>query len=142
MADAIRHRGPDGGGFYTHDGLGFGHRRLAIIDLSHEGDQPMVTADGRYALIFNGEIYNFRELRAELQNVGYRFRSTGDSEVVLNAFVEWGIRAIERFNGMFALAVWDRDQRELYLARDRYGIKPLYYAVFNNSLIFGSEVKA
>jgi len=142
MADAIRHRGPDGDGFYTHGGLGFGHRRLAIIDLSHEGDQPMVTADGRYALIFNGEIYNFRELRAELQNVGYRFRSTGDSEVVLNAFVEWGIRAIERFNGMFALAVWDRDQRELYLARDRYGIKPLYYAVFNNSLIFGSEVKA
>ena len=142
MADAIRHRGPDGDGFYTHGGLGFGHRRLAIIDLSHEGDQPMVTADGRYALIFNGEIYNFRELRSELQNVGYRFRSTGDSEVVLNAFVEWGIRAIERFNGMFALAVWDRDQRELYLARDRYGIKPLYYAVFNNSLIFGSEVKA
>ena len=142
MADAIRHRGPDGDGFYTDGGLGFGHRRLAIIDLSHEGDQPMVTADGRYALIFNGEIYNFRELRAELQNVGYRFRSTGDSEVVLNAFVEWGIRAIERFNGMFALAVWDRDQRELYLARDRYGIKPLYYAVFNNSLIFGSEVKA
>ncbi|MFN9741250.1 MAG: asparagine synthase (glutamine-hydrolyzing), partial [Acidobacteriota bacterium] len=142
MADAIRHRGPDGDGFYTHDGLGFGHRRLAIIDLSHEGDQPMVTADGRYALIFNGEIYNFRELRAELQKAGYRFRSTGDSEVVLNAFVEWGIRAIGRFNGMFALAVWDRDQRELYLARDRYGIKPLYYAVFNNSLIFGSEVKA
>ncbi|MFN6202377.1 MAG: asparagine synthase (glutamine-hydrolyzing) [Acidobacteriota bacterium] len=142
MADAIRPRGPDGDGFYTDGGLGFGHRRLAIIDLSHECDQPMVTADGRYALIFNGEIYNFRELRAELQNVGYRFRSTGDSEVVLNAFVEWGIRAIERFNGMFALAVWDRDQRELYLARDRYGIKPLYYAVFNNSLIFGSEVKA
>ena len=142
MADAIRHRGPDGDGFYTDGGLGFGHRRLAIIDLSHEGDQPMVTADGRYALIFNGEIYNFRELRSELQNVGYRFRSTGDSEVVLNAFVEWGIRAIERFNGMFALAVWDHDQRELYLARDRYGIKPLYYAVFNNSLIFGSEVKA
>jgi asparagine synthase (glutamine-hydrolysing) len=142
MADAIRHRGPDGDGFYTDGGLGFGHRRLAIIDLSHEGDQPMVTADGRYALIFNGEIYNFRELRAELQNVGYRFRSTGDSEVVLNAFVEWGIRAIERFNGMFALAVWDRDQRELYLARDRYGIKPLYYAGFNNSFIFGSEVKA
>jgi asparagine synthase (glutamine-hydrolysing) len=142
MADAIRHRGPDGDGFYTDGGLGFGHRRLAIIDLSHQGDQPMVTADGRYALIFNGEIYNFRELRAELQSVGYRFRSTGDSEVVLNAFVEWGIRAIERFNGMFALAVWDRDQRDLYLARDRYGIKPLYYAVFNNSLIFGSEVKA
>ncbi|MEP7054540.1 MAG: asparagine synthase (glutamine-hydrolyzing) [Actinomycetota bacterium] len=142
MADSLVHRGPDGEGFYVDGPLGFAHRRLAIIDLSPAGHQPMVTADGRYALTYNGEVYNFQELRAQLQALGHRFQSRCDAEVVLNALVEWGTDAFLRFNGMFALALWDRDRRELLLARDRYGIKPLYYAERDKALIFGSEVKA
>lgn len=142
MTDAIAHRGPDGEGFYSDGGVGLGHRRLAIIDLSSEGAQPMVTADERYALTYNGEIYNFRELRIELEGLGHRFRSRSDSEVVLQAYAEWGPACVERFNGMFAFAIWDRQNRTLFLARDRYGIKPLYYTIIGNSLLFGSEQKA
>jgi asparagine synthase (glutamine-hydrolysing) len=142
MTAALAHRGPDGDGLYIDGPAGLGHRRLAIIDLSDAGRQPMATADGRYALTYNGEVYNFQELRAELQAAGHQFRSRTDSEVVLEAYAEWGARAIERFNGMFALAIWDRLEGELLLARDRYGVKPLYYVQTGAALLFASEVKA
>lgn len=142
MTDAIAHRGPDGEGIFTDRSLGLGHRRLAIIDLSPAGRQPMQTADGRFVLTYNGEVYNFQELRAELQAMGYQFRSRTDSEVVLYAWAAWGSKALDRLNGMFAFAIWDRREQELVLARDRYGIKPLYYAELPHTLLFGSEVKA
>lgn len=142
MTDVIAHRGPDGEGFYCDGELGFGHRRLAIIDLTDGGHQPMLSSDGRFVLNYNGELYNFQELRAELHALGHRFRSTSDTEVVLNALAEWGPEALPRFNGMFALALWDTAQRKLLLARDRYGIKPLYYTFSQGSFLFGSEAKA
>ncbi|QLQ25747.1 MAG: asparagine synthase (glutamine-hydrolyzing) [Dechloromonas sp.] len=142
MTDAIAHRGPDGEGQWVEGNVGLGHRRLAIIDLSPAGRQPMLSADGRYVLTYNGEIYNFRELREELETVGYQFRSTSDSEVALNALAHWGTDALLKFNGMFALALWDRQEKTLLLARDRYGIKPLYYARQGRSFAFGSEQKA
>ena len=142
MTDVIVHRGPDGEGFYTDGCIGLGHRRLAIIDLSPAGHQPMITRDGRYVLSYNGEIYNFQELRIELEACGYQFHSRTDTEVVLNAFAEWGEQTLERFNGMFAVAIWDKQKQELFLARDRYGIKPLYYTLQGKYLLFGSEIKA
>jgi asparagine synthase (glutamine-hydrolysing) len=142
MTDAIAHRGPDGEGFYTDSFIGLGHRRLAILDLSPAGHQPMITPDGRYALTYNGEIYNFQELRIELESLGYQFRSKTDSEVVLYAYAEWGPECVNRFNGMFAFAIWDKTRQELFLARDRYGIKPLYYAFQGHTFIFASEQKA
>jgi asparagine synthase (glutamine-hydrolysing) len=145
MTDAIRHRGPDADGLWqSADGLvNLGHRRLSIIDLSAAGAQPMATADGRFTLIFNGEIYNFRELRAQLEALGLRFRGTSDTEVLLHGIREWGARAmLPRLNGMFAFAVWDERERVLTLARDRFGEKPLYYAWHQGVLLFGSELKA
>src|SRR5512146_3013748 len=142
MTEAIAHRGPDGEGQYVEGPVGLGHRRLAIIDLSPAGHQPMVTRDGRYVLTYNGEIYNFQELRTELESLRYLFRSRTDSEVLLYAFAEWGLKALERFNGMFAFALWEKKEKTLTLARDRYGIKPLYYAFDGNTLLFGSEIKA
>jgi asparagine synthase (glutamine-hydrolysing) len=141
MAAAVGHRGPDATGSYADGPVAFGHRRLAILDLSDAGEQPMVTADGRFAITYNGEVYNFRELRDELIRRGHRFRSTSDTEVVLHALAEWGLGALERFNGMFALALWDATERELWLARDRYGIKPLYWTTSGDDLMFASEVK-
>jgi asparagine synthase (glutamine-hydrolysing) len=142
MTDAVAHRGPDGEGHYVEGPVALGHRRLAIIDLSPAGRQPMATHDGRYTITYNGEVYNFQELKAELQALGHRFQSRTDSEVVLAAYAEWGIDALTRFNGMFAFAIWDAHERELLLARDRYGIKPLYYARQDGTLWFGSEIKA
>jgi len=142
MTDVIAHRGPDGEGFYIDGALGLGHRRLAIIDLSPAGHQPMATGDGRFVLSYNGEVYNFRELRVELESLGHRFHSRTDSEVVLKALAQWGERALLRFNGMFALALWDKQRQRLLLARDRYGIKPLYYRWCGDTLLFGSEIKA
>jgi asparagine synthase (glutamine-hydrolysing) len=142
MTDAIAHRGPDGEGHWVEGNIGIGHRRLAIIDLSPAGHQPMVNSDHRYVFSYNGEVYNFRELRSELEAKGYWFRSKTDSEVVLNALVEWGHKALTRFNGMFALALWDRKERTLLLARDRYGIKPLYVSQQGCTFAFGSEQKA
>jgi asparagine synthase (glutamine-hydrolysing) len=142
MTDAIAHRGPDGEGQWIEGNIGLGHRRLAIIDLSPAGHQPMISADHRYVMTYNGEVYNFRELRTELEAKGHWFHSKTDSEVVLNAFAEWGLRALDRFNGMFALALWDRKERTLTLARDRYGVKPLYYLHQGNTFSFGSEQKA
>lgn len=142
MTDAIAHRGPDSEGVYTDGCVGLGHRRLAILDLSSAGNQPMVSRDGQLSITYNGEIYNFRELRAELEGLGYRFRSGTDTEVVLYAYQQWGEECVNRFNGMFAFAVWDTKRHELFLARDRYGIKPLYYTFLQNSFMFSSEQKA
>jgi len=142
MTDAIAHRGPDGEGQWVDRNIGLGHRRLAIIDLSPLGHQPMISSDHRYVLCYNGEIYNYRELRTELEAEGYSFHSKTDSEVVLYALSHWGNDALLRFNGMFALALWDREERRLLLARDRYGIKPLYIARQNGTISFGSEMKA
>lgn len=142
MTDAVSHRGPDGEGKWIEGHVGIGHRRLAIIDLSPAGQQPMVSPDRRYVLTYNGEIYNFHELKAELEAEGFWFRSRCDSEVVLHALAAWGTKALNRFNGMFAFALWDRKENKLLLARDRYGIKPLYYARQGNLFAFGSEQKA
>jgi asparagine synthase (glutamine-hydrolysing) len=142
MTDAIAHRGPDGEGFYVDSFLGLGHRRLAILDLSPAAHQPMATEDGDYVVTYNGEIYNYQELRVELEGLGHRFRSRTDTEVVLHAYAQWGADCVRRFNGMFAFALWDRTRQELFLARDRYGIKPLYYILAGPILIFASEQKA
>ncbi|WP_341659380.1 asparagine synthase (glutamine-hydrolyzing) [Vibrio sp.] len=142
MTDAIEHRGPDDEGHWVEGNIGLGHRRLSIIDLSPAGHQPMASANHRYVFVYNGEVYNFKELRTELESIGYWFRSKTDSEVVLNALDAWGVKALERFNGMFAFALWDRRAKKLTLARDRYGIKPLYYVNQNGIFSFGSEQKA
>jgi asparagine synthase (glutamine-hydrolysing) len=141
--DLMARRGPDGEGSWS-DGhaCAFGFRRLAILDLTPAGHQPMLTADGRYALVLNGEIYNFRELRRELEQHGSRFRSSGDAEVALQALARWGIRALDRFNGMFALGFYDTVERQLLLARDHAGIKPLYYLRAPQGLVFASQYDA
>jgi asparagine synthase (glutamine-hydrolysing) len=142
MNDAIRHRGPDGEGFHFEPGLGFGHRRLAIIDLQN-GAQPMLTEEGRIAIVFNGEIYNYRELREILQKSGHVFRTQSDTEVILRAWVQWGRKCVEHLHGMFAFVLWDAREEMLFMARDRLGEKPLYYASLpDGCLIFGSELKA
>jgi asparagine synthase (glutamine-hydrolysing) len=142
MSDLIAHRGPDGEGQYADGPVGLANRRLAIIDPRPEGDQPMVDTTGDYVITYNGELYNYRELRAELERAGRSFRTDTDTEVVLNAYAQWGGACVERFNGMFALAIWDRPKGELFLARDRYGIKPLYYAEVGPVVLFGSEIKS
>ena len=142
MTDILRHRGPDGEGHWIEENIGLGHRRLSILDPSPLGRQPMESHDHRYILTYNGEIYNFKEIRTELEAKGYWFRSNTDSKVVLYSFAEWGSDALLKFNGMFALAFWDRKRKQLLLARDRYGIKPLYYYQDHKKLIFGSEQKA
>ncbi len=142
MTDSIIHRGPDGEGQYIDGHMGLGHRRLAIIDLSPAGHQPMQTPDGRFTITYNGELYNFKELRIQLEALGYPFHSHTDTEVVLNAYAEWGHQCLHKFNGMFAFAIWDKRYRQVFLARDRYGIKPLYYYQNDKSFIFASEIKA
>lgn len=142
MSDAIKHRGPDGDGFHFELGLGFAHRRLAVIDLA-TGDQPMHRLDGNVCLVFNGEIYNFRELRTELEGRGHHFSTRSDTEVIIEAWAEWGPDCVNHLTGMFAFALWDRREQTLFLARDRLGEKPLYYAQLpDDTLIFGSELKA
>lgn len=146
MAETLEHRGPDDSGVWIDEraGIAFGHRRLSILDLSAQGHQPMVSHSGRYVLVFNGEIYNFRELREELDTCCRPpFRSNSDTEVMLAAFDRWGLDpALRKFNGMFAFALWDRELRTLTLARDRAGEKPLYYGWAGQSFLFGSELKA
>mgnify|MGYP001232494814 CR=1 FL=1 len=142
MTDTIAHRGPDGEGFYTDGFIGLGHRRLAIIDLSPAGHQPMVSICGQYVISYNGEVYNFEEIRTELETLGHRFRSRTDTEVVLCAYRQWGEQCLDRFNGHFAFAIWDSTRQALFLARDRYGVKPLYYTLAGSHFIFASEQKA
>ncbi len=142
MIGRLEHRGPDGSGCHVEPEVGLAHRRLSIIDLE-TGEQPMFNEDGTVCVVFNGEIYNFRTLVDELTGLGHRFRTHSDTEVIVHAWEEWGVECVTRFNGMFAFAVWDRNRRSLFLARDRLGIKPLYYARLpGGHLIFGSELKA
>lgn len=140
MNRATAHRGPDGVGIYENDHITFGHNRLAVIDLSPQGAQPMKSADGSLVITYNGELYNYRELRREL--AGYPFVSETDTEVILAAYTKWGIECLKRFNGIFAFALWDEKRRELVLARDPMGVKPLYYSVYNGTVFFSSEIKA
>jgi asparagine synthase (glutamine-hydrolysing) len=145
MTQTLSHRGPDDSGVWLSEqaSIAFGQRRLAIIDLSPMGHQPMVSANGQYTITFNGEIYNFRELRAELERCGVRFRGHSDTEVIVEGFAQWGVKStIARLNGMFAIAAWDAGERQLFLARDRMGEKPLYWAIFDGLVLFGSELKA
>lgn len=146
MTERLHHRGPDDGGLWFGGGgalhVGLGARRLSIIDLSARGHMPMSTADGRLWITYNGEVYNFREIRRELEALGYAFRSETDTEVVLNAYAEWGPECLHRFNGMFAFAIWDERERSLFIARDRLGVKPLYYATWADHFGFASEIKA
>ncbi|HLK14185.1 MAG TPA: hypothetical protein VKT78_05220, partial [Fimbriimonadaceae bacterium] len=144
VRDSMALRGPDGPGFWisADQRVALGHRRLAIIDLSPNGDQPKASADGRFTLTFNGEIYNYLQLREELKGRGHRFTTNSDSEVVLAMYAEYGTGMVSRLRGMFALAIWDSEKRELVLARDPMGIKPLYYADDGRSLRFASQVKA
>lgn len=142
MGEILHHRGPDGEGVHIDGPLGFAHRRLAVIDPSSAGAQPMVTSDGRFALNYNGELYNSPALRMAMERDGHAFRGHSDTEVVLRTLADRGAEAVEDFNGMFALALWDRDRRELILARDRFGVKPLYYTLSGDDFLFASEVKA
>jgi asparagine synthase (glutamine-hydrolysing) len=142
MADAVSHRGPDADGFYVGEGIGLAHRRLSIVDVA-TGQQPLANEDQTVWVVFNGEIYNFPSLRADLESAGHRFRTHSDTEVIVHAYEEWGERCVDRFRGMFAFALWDVRNRRLLLARDRVGIKPLYYALTaGGGLVFGSEIKS
>jgi len=142
MNDAITHRGPDQDGIYTADGISLGHRRLSIIDLSDHGRQPMQNEDGNVQLAFNGEIYNYADLKPELERRGHKFASNTDSEVIIHAYEEYGTDCVNKLRGMFAFAIWDAPKQQLFIARDRIGIKPLYYYIRNGKFIFASEIKA
>ena len=141
MTDVLSHRGPDGKGFYIDKNIGLGHRRLAIIDLT-TGDQPMFSEDKGLVVVFNGEIYNYVELREELKSLGHRFNTSSDTEVILSAYEEWGFDCQNKFNGMWAFAIWDARERLLFLSRDRMGEKPLHFSLRDNSFLFGSEIKS
>src|SRR5690606_39169422 len=148
MSSALAHRGPDGEGFFADGPTALAHRRLAIIDREH-GAQPMTTADGRYTIVYNGETYNYLELRAELEQLGHTFRTDSDTEVLLEAHAEWGTAAYDRFNGMFAFAIHDATTGTVTLARDHFGIKPLYYWIDPATevgaaprVLFGSEIRS
>jgi asparagine synthase (glutamine-hydrolysing) len=142
MMYEIRHRGPDDNGVYIKDNIGLGFNRLSIIDLSQNGHQPMFDETGRFVIIFNGEIYNYIEIREELKTKGYKFKSNGDAEVLLYSFIEWGKDCMNRFNGMFSFVIWDTVNKKLFAARDRYGVKPFYYFQTKEKFIFGSEICA
>lgn len=138
----LRPRGPDAAGCWREDGVALGHRRLAVIDLDAKSDQPMISSDGRYVVVFNGEIYNFRALRTHPELAHIQWRTQGDTEVVLAAYAVWGQECVVRFEGMFAFAIWDRQRRELFAARDRLGVKPFYYSATPERLAFGSRPRA
>ena len=142
MTRRLAHRGPDDEGIFASGEVGLGHRRLSIIDLSAAGHQPMATGDGALIAAYNGEIYNYREVREALRREGATFRTATDTEVAIEAYRHWGASAFTRLNGMFAIAIWDSRRRELVLARDRFGVKPLYFLVRDGRLVFGSEIKA
>lgn len=142
MTDSLRHRGPDGEGQFLADGIGLGHRRLSIVDLSEAADQPMALPDGSLWMTFNGEIHNYLELRVELEAKGVQFRTQSDTEVVLWSYRTWGFDCFARFNGMWALAIWETDSKRLILSRDRFGIKPLFYSSNGERIVFASEAKA
>lgn len=141
--NTLTHRGPDGYGLWQEEDVTLGHRRLSILDLSETGKQPMAYADDRYHMTYNGEIYNFIEIRKELEQKGYSFRGDSDSEVILAAFCEWGEKCVDKFNGMWTFAIWDSREKSLFISRDRFGVKPLFYAKLpGGGLAFASEMKA
>lgn len=142
MAFVISHRGPDQEGYFSDKNISLGHKRLSIIDLSERGRQPMHNEDNSIWIVFNGEIYNFQEIRPDLEKKGHKFLSDTDTEVIIHAYEEYGYDCLKLFNGMFAFAIWDSNKRELFIARDRIGIKPLYYYYKNNEFVFGSEIKS
>ena len=144
MTDIMIHRGPDGEGQMCLDegNVFMGHRRLSIIDLSEAAKQPMQSIDKRFTITYNGEIYNYKEIRDELEQIGYHFFSSSDTEVVMNAYAEWGDKVLTKFNGIYAFAIWDNYKKELIMVRDRYGAKPLYYTKIGGQLVFASEYKA
>ena len=141
MTAAVAHRGPDGTGIAIRGPVGFGHRRLAIVDLSDAGLQPMQTPDGRLSVTYNGEIYNYLELRRELEDLGCSFRTATDTEVLLAAYLHWGARCVDRFNGMWAFAIHDAHARTVFCSRDRFGVKPFYFARLHGRIAFGSEIR-
>jgi len=142
MNDSQLHRGPDEGSLHIEAGLGFGHRRLSIIDIA-TGQQPLFNEDGSVAIVFNGEIYNFQELIPELQAAGHRFHTKSDTEVIVHAWEQWGEACVQRLRGMFAFVLWDRNRQTLFMARDRMGVKPLFYGLLDDgTLLFGSELKS
>src|SRR3954468_11469766 len=140
MRDVITHRGPDDAGLFFDERAGLAHRRLSIVDLA-QGHQPLGNEDGTIQVVFNGEIYNHADIRPELEARGHRYRTRCDTETIVHAYEEWGDACVERFRGMFAFAIWDANKQRLLLARDRMGIKPLYWTVIDGRLLFGSEIK-
>ncbi|MCQ1529166.1 asparagine synthase (glutamine-hydrolyzing) [Lutispora saccharofermentans] len=143
MINKLKHRGPDGSGkYFDEDMVGLGHVRLSIIDLSLDAQQPMVSQDGRYAIVYNGEIFNYKELRSDLESLGYTFKSDSDTEVLLNAYIEWKEGFLSKLNGMFSFAIWDSCDKVLFCARDRLGVKPFYYFKDDEVFVFASEIKA
>ena len=142
ITESLHHRGPDDSDVIVHGKVGLGHRRLSVIDTSSAGRQPMGTEDDRYWITYNGETYNFADLRTDLEKRGEHFHSRTDTEVILRAFRQYGRETWSRLTGMFSLAIYDRQTSEIVLTRDRYGIKPLYYAVLADRLVFASEMKA
>ncbi|MFV8360331.1 asparagine synthase (glutamine-hydrolyzing) [Flavobacterium sp. LS1P3] len=142
MRDSLEHRGPDDKGLFIENNIGFGHRRLSILDISLAGHQPYLSEDGRYVLVYNGEIYNFKEFYPELKSNGFDIKTTSDTEVLMKLFQLHGLKMLNRLNGMFAFAIWDKLEKKLTLVRDRMGVKPLYYSFYNETLYFASEQKA
>ena len=142
MTDSIAHRGPDAEGQFVEKNIGLGHRRLSIIDLSEDGKQPMESCDGRFVITFNGEIYNYIELKEELVKEGARFNNKTDTEVIIEAYRLWGNSAFNRFNGMWAFCIYDREERKLIFSRDRFAVKPLYFLDDEEKIVFASEAKA
>ena len=142
MLRIIKHRGPDDEGVFMDGSIGLGHVRLSILDLTQAGHQPMTDASGRYTIIQNGESYNYIELREELKALGYAFKTQTDTEVVLNGYIEWGEAILDKLNGMFAMAIYDNEKQTVFLVRDRFGVKPLYYHIDAEQMVFASEIPA
>ena len=144
LKNSLSHRGPDGTGVYISEDhkLGFGHTRLSIIDLSDNSSQPMSYDNGRYCITYNGEIYNFLDLKKELEAIGYKFRSSGDTEVILASYKHWGEKCNLKFNGMWSFAIWDNKNKEVFISRDRFGVKPFYYLNNKKFFFFASELKS
>lgn len=140
MSDSMAHRGPDDRGTYLNNSIGFGFRRLSIIDIK-SGHQPMTDINKQIWIVFNGEIYNFKELKEELKSIGYIFRTESDTEVIINGYKEWGENVLNHLNGMFGLALWDELKKKLLIARDPMGIKLIYYKIVDDQIVFGSEIK-
>ena len=142
MTKALAHRGPDGEDVFVNENLALGHRRLAILDVSSKASQPMASKNEEWVIVFNGCIYNFHELKIELLAKGHQFISTGDTEVIAEGLAAYGVSFFERLDGMFAVGAWNTKSKELWLSRDRFGVKPLYYYLKNGTLLFASEIKA